>query len=442
MGADTRTSAASALDRARPAPIEAPTRPGPALVSWNLTRRCNLACSHCYLDAVQRRHGEAHELTTAAAAAVVADLADVAPGAMLVLTGGEPLLRRDLETLVRAAARSGLMVVIGTNGALLNSDRARALRGAGAAGVGISLDSADRSFHDELRGAAGAWKRALAGIEAARDAGLAVLVQTTVFEENRARLDAVAQLAESLGAIALNLFFLICTGRGVTRTDLSAGAYEHTLAGIAALQAAHPHLRIRARCAPYMRRLQGLRDGEARDGYAEWSSACLAGRRYLRITPRGEVTPCPYLPVVVGKLGSPGALRAIWDRSPLFERLREQTPGGKCGRCDYRWSCGGCRARAYAESGDPMAADPKCAYVPAAGAVPETRAGPVGARPQWSPQAHERLQRVPGFLREMVRQRLERRAAELGLATISADFVAAQRPSFPGKAPFPFGRPR
>ncbi|MDP2787429.1 MAG: radical SAM protein, partial [Pseudomonadota bacterium] len=152
----------------------------PQIISWNLTRVCNLACAHCYLDAVQRRREASDELTLAEAEDVVTQIAATAPGAMLVLTGGEPLLRRDLETIVAAAARQGLMPVIGTNGTLLDAARAGALRAAGAMGVGISLDSVEPDFHDRLRGQIGAWEGAMRGIEAARAAGLAVLIQTTL----------------------------------------------------------------------------------------------------------------------------------------------------------------------------------------------------------------------------------------------------------------------
>lgn len=401
----------------------------PQFISWNLTRLCNLACGHCYLDAVSRKREAPDELRTEEALGVIDQLAGVAPGSMLILTGGEPLLRRDLAELVRAAAQQGLMPVVGTNGTLLTPERARILKDAGCAGVGISLDSANPGFHDRLRGVGGAWQRAVQGIEAARDAGLAVLMQTTLFEENRCDLRTMADLAEALGAMAFNLFFLVCTGRGVTQTDLSAAVYEETLREIDRLQRERPSLKIRARCAPYMRRVQGLHVGESGGGYAEWSSACLAGRRYFRITPQGYVTPCPYIPAVAGSLRMQ-TLNEIWQRSPLLAPLRDELPGGKCGRCDYRLSCGGCRARAHAACGDIMAEDPKCPYIPPAGAEPENRIDAAGTPATWTPEAEERLARVPAFLRERVRRRLEERAVAQGLREITAAFMAAHRPGF------------
>jgi radical SAM protein with 4Fe4S-binding SPASM domain len=415
--------------------------PAPIIISWNLTRRCNLACAHCYLDAVQRRREPSDELDTAEACRLMEQIAALAPGAMLVLSGGEPLLRRDLVALVKRAAGGGLVPVVGTNATLLGACPATALKAAGAAGIGASVDSATPEFHDRLRGRRGAWRAAMDGILAARRAGLPVALQATVFEENRGELGALADLAESLGAIALSLFFLVCTGRGVKRTDLAPTAYEEALAGIVKLQQERPRLLIRARCAPHLRRLAGLHACEARGAYAEWSSACLAGRSYFRITPQGQVTPCPYLPEVVGDAKAT-PLREIWERHPLLLRLRTELPGGKCGDCDFRYGCGGCRARAFAERGDVMAEDPSCAYVRSADALPERpRALAPPRRVTWEPAAQALLERIPAVVRARVAARLEECAANEGRSRISVAFMRAHRPPLPSLAACPMGRP-
>lgn len=409
----------------------------PNLVSWNLTRRCNLACGHCYLDAVQRKSEAPGELTTADALRVAGEIAAAAPGAMLVLTGGEPLLRPDLCELVEAASRKGLLPVIGTNGVMLDPARARRLKAAGAAGVGISLDSARPEFHDRLRGKPGAWAAALAGMRAARAAGLAVQMQATLFPDNRGDLAELADVAQGVDALALNFFFLVCTGRGVTQTDMPEPMYEETLAAIVALQAERPQLMIRARCAPYVRRLLGLQVGEARGGYAGWSSACLAGRSYLRITPQGRVTPCPYIPEVVGDLRSE-SLGEIWNRNATLMRLRGELPQGKCGDCDFRYSCGGCRARAAVASGNLLDEDPKCSHLRPAGARPEPapHKDREDSRIFWESSAQVILDRIPGFVRERVRARLEETAYAAGLSTITSEFVHANRPTgFAGMRP-------
>lgn len=407
----------------------------PNLISWNLTRRCNLACDHCYLDAVQRKSDAGDELGLAEAARVIDEIAELAPGAMLVLTGGEPLLRRDLGDIVEHAAGMGLMPVVGSNGILLDAAKARQLRERGAAGVGISLDAPVAGFHDRLRGQAGAWQGALAGMRAARAEGLGVLMQVTLFEENRHDLAAFADIAAEVGAMALNFFFLVCTGRGVTQTDLSPVAYDAALREILALQAARPELMIRARCAPYARRMLGLHAGETAPGYAEWSSACLAGRSYLRIGPKGEVTPCPYIPDAAGSLRWQ-PLREIWETGRDFVRLRGEFPGGKCGGCDYRVSCGGCRARALATTGDLMAEDGKCGYVPSPAILPEQLPRQTAATIAWTPEAQALLDRIPGFVRNKIKSGLEQKAVTAGELAITADFMRRNRP-----ANLPFSRP-
>lgn len=407
----------------------AESRTEPLIVSWNLTRLCNLGCGHCYLDAVQRRHEATDELSTGEALDALGQLAELAPGAMLVLTGGEPLMRKDLPELVRRSAQLGLMPVIGSNGIMLDGKRAAGLRALGAAGVGISLDSATAGFHDHLRGLPGAWEGARRGMLAAREAGMAVLAQTTLFEKNRHELAAIADSAESAGAMALNFFFLVCVGRGVTQTDLTPAQYEETLSCIVRLQRERPQLMIRARCAPYLRRMLGLHSGEAVNSFAAWSSACLAGRSYLRITPQGLVTPCPYIPEVIGDVTTT-PLREIWERHPLLMRLRTEVPAGKCGACDFRYSCGGCRARALARYGDLMAEDSNCPYVRPAGALPEAAPAILARREElaWEPAAEALLERMPAFIRSRVKARLEECAASEAQRLITVDFMHAHRP--------------
>jgi radical SAM protein with 4Fe4S-binding SPASM domain len=406
----------------------------PHLISWNLTRRCNLACGHCYLDAVQRKSDADGELTLPEVAEVIDQIAELAPGAMLVLTGGEPLLRRDLDDIVEHAAGHGLMPVIGTNGILLSEERARRLRDAGAAGAGISVDSITSEFHDRLRGHAGAWRGAFEGMRAARAAGLGVLMQATLFEENRHQLAGFADLAAEVGAMALNFFFLVCTGRGVTQTDLSPQTYEETLREVLALQGARPKLMIRARCAPYARRMLGLHAGEMSGSYAEWSSACLAGRRYLRIGPKGDVTPCPYIPEGDGNLRWK-SLRDIWDTGPSFVRLRNEMPEGKCGQCDYRVSCGGCRARALATEGNLMAEDAKCTYIPAY-VQPEVMPARECQVITWTADAQQMVERIPSFIRGRIKSNLEQKAKAEGQAAITVEFMNKHKP-----AGMPFARP-
>ncbi|MEK7245817.1 MAG: radical SAM protein, partial [Pseudomonadota bacterium] len=167
----------------------------PFIVALNLTRRCNLACAHCYLDAGTRRNGDDAELATAEVAEVLDGIASLGGETMVVLTGGEPLLRADLEAIVRHAASLGLMVVVGTNGTVLDARRVAALVEAGVAGVGISLDSLDPVSHDEFRGRPGAWARTTTAIDACRQSGLAFQIHFSVTNRNAAELDAMIAFA-------------------------------------------------------------------------------------------------------------------------------------------------------------------------------------------------------------------------------------------------------
>ncbi|MBI4740759.1 MAG: SPASM domain-containing protein, partial [Betaproteobacteria bacterium] len=279
------------------------------------------------------------------------------------------------------------------------------------------------------------WQGACDGMLAARSAGLGVLMQATLFEENRHQMAGFADLAAEVGAMALNFFFLVCTGRGVTQTDLSPQAYEESLRDILAVQGARPDLMIRARCAPYARRMLGLHVGESAGAYAEWSSACLAGRGYFRIGPKGDVTPCPYIPESSGNVRWK-PLREIWEHGKDFVRLRNEMPEGKCGQCDYRISCGGCRARALATSGDLMAEDGKCTYCPPSSALPEVFPQEMARQIAWTVEAQHLLERIPSFLRGKVRTSLEQKAVTAGELSISVEFMQAHRPKS-----LPFDRP-
>lgn len=400
----------------------------PHVVSWNLTRRCNLACDHCYLDAAAR--AGADELSTERCLAIVDELAAANPGMMLILTGGEPLLRPDLPHIARAASAAGLTVVVGTNGTVLDDDRARALRDAGVQGVGVSVDSLAGGQHDRLRGRPGALTAAARGIEAARRAGLELLIQTTLFPWNRAELGAIAAAAEAWGARAWNVYFLVCTGRGQQLVDLPPADYERALREVAGLQGAWAdRLAIGVRCAPHYRRIAAELPGAAAAVNA-YPSGCPAGIHYARIGPRGEVTACPYMPEVAGELGR-DSFAAVWQGAPALARLRDRAAlGGRCGPCSYRDTCGGCRARALAVHGDALAEDPSCAWDPAVAGdavPPPTFALPDARTMPWTAEAIARLGRVPSFVRGLVVKRVEAEARARAAPEVTAEIMKAVR---------------
>ncbi len=333
----------------------------PYAVSWNLTGRCNLSCDHCYIDANARVNGDGEEVDTAAALATVAQIASLNKEGVLILTGGEPLMRHDLVEIVAAGADAGLMVVLGTN-ALLDRENALELKEAGLSGVGISIDSLDPTLHDTFRGRPGALAAAMEGLTAARDAGLSIQVQTTVMKDNFRDIPLIAQWAHHLGAKVFNLFFLVCVGRGESMTDITPDQYEEALHWAAKEHASFPGMMVRPKCAPHFKRILH-RNNPGDPLLSTYVAACRAGTHYLRITPSGQVTPCPYMETPVGNLAEQ-SLADIWHNAPGMTLYRDPTYQGKCGRCQYRLLCGGCRARAAATTGEVMGEDQWCVYEP------------------------------------------------------------------------------
>lgn len=395
------------------------------LLAINLTRRCNLNCSHCYLDAETLQHGNEGELTTNEVKRVLSEVASRSSDTMVVLTGGEPLLRKDLEELVAHGSKQGLSMVIGTNGVLLTEQRVESLKAAGALGAGISVDSLDPAFHDQFRGCPGSWEKTLAGMDACRKYDLPFQVHFSINQGNATELEGMIDFTQSVGAHLLNIFFLICTGRGEKMSDITAQQYETALEQIIEAQQRHPELMIRARCAPHYKRIVYQQNPNSpitrAEGYE--GGGCIAGTHYCRITPEGGVTACPYIPDEEGSIRQQPFLN-IWDHAPTFEQLRTPTLGGKCGRCEYQILCGGCRARPKALGNDLMDTDPWCSYHPQQGVVIQ----PLDTTPQqeilWSPEAEQRLNRVPGFLRKMVKKRAEKHVVEHELEAVTSEVLS------------------
>jgi radical SAM protein with 4Fe4S-binding SPASM domain len=406
----------------------------PHVVAWNLTRRCNLECAHCYIAAGPRETA-ARELDTAACRAVVDQLVAVNPAPLLILSGGEPLVRDDLVEIARYATAAGATVVVGTNGTLLTDARIAALRGAGVRGVAVSVESLRARYHDNFRhgpGSLAAVRAALARLRAHR---LDFVIQTTVTRGNRAELGALAAWAAAEGAVAFNCYFLVPTGRGAALAELSPGETEEVLADLARWERAYRgRMLVRAKCAPHFMRHVHQTDPDS--PVLTYETRCPCGTQYCRITPDGKVTPCPYLPEAAGDLATQG-FAEIWRSAPLFQRLREGPLGGKCGRCEYRGLCGGCRARAFAATGDALAADPACAYEPPAGAPLVAVARPVhygtAVAPAlvWSPAARERLARIPSFVRGVVVERVEAWARRHGRREVTPELLAEVRGAMP-----------
>ncbi|MGE5554842.1 MAG: radical SAM protein [Methanocella sp.] len=345
----------------------------PLVMSYNVTRECNLKCSHCYINATDKKATD--ELTTKEAKEVIDQIYQVS-SPLLILSGGEPLLRPDIFELIEYGSKKGLKIGLGSNGYLIDDACAKRLKEAGIATVSISIDSSIPQQHDEFRGVKGAWERAVNACKALRKHGVLVQVNTTLTHDNYNQINDIMTLAESVGVENFHLFFLVPTGRGVKLTDISPQKYEDMITNTFAK--VHKHrLNVRPSCAPqFMRIAQGM----GLD-MRQWMRGCLAGMHYCRIYPNGDITPCPYLPIKLGNVKEQ-SFKDIWFNSEVFKNLRNpECLKGKCGKCNYKVICGGCRARAYGlshdfidycgdlnvpgvQTKDYMAEDPWCVHKP------------------------------------------------------------------------------
>ena len=415
-------------------------RPLPHVVAWNLTARCNLECPHCYISAGSWR-SSGGELSTGECRRIMDQVLDVNPAPMFVLSGGEPLVRDDLEELARHASESGATVVVGTNGTLLTGDRIESLKAAGVRGVAVSVDSLRPEYHDRFRRGADALRQTVEAVDRLREHRLDFVIQTTLTRANRDEVSDLAEWSAEKGAVCFNLYFLVGTGRGEGMasegrlTGLSPEENEEVLAELVELQRAYRgRLMIRSKCQPQLMRHVHRRDPDS--PLLNYRTRCPCGVQYCRITPEGKITPCPYLPETAGDLRE-ASFGEIWRGSELFRDLRDGEPGGKCGRCAYRELCGGCRARAYAETGDPMGPDESCAYEPDGReeALEPPRRITYGADADrelpWSPEAEERLQRIPSFVRGVVASRLEDYARREGEDRITVELMKRVRREMP-----------
>ncbi|TMA30797.1 MAG: radical SAM protein [Deltaproteobacteria bacterium] len=348
---------------------------------------------------------------------------------MLILTGGEPLLRKDIYEIARYASSQGTWVVMGTNGVLVTDEVVEKMIECGVRGVAISIDSLEPAKHDHFRGGPDAWEYSVRALDICRAKGLQVLVQTTVMEMNYAEIPQMLAFAREKGAFSFNLYFLVQTGRGQRMNDLSSERTETMLANLVDWQAQYRPMLVRSKCAPqfkqiaYQRGLGGLESG-----------GCMAGTQYCRITPRGDVTPCPYMTVVAGNVREQ-SFGEVWRTSSVLRELRDlEQLKGRCGRCEFNELCGGCRCRAYAAYGDYLQEDPACRYQPTGQPLELEEI-------RWSAEAQARLEHIPiAFIRGKVKQGLEAYAERQRIYLITPDVMKEAlagegRPKAFGKMP-------
>jgi heme b synthase len=342
------------------------------LVFWELTARCNLTCKHCRAEA--QDHFVEGELTTDEIRAVARDIRDTADP-IVVLTGGEPLVREDFFDIAEYCCGIFSRVAVATNGTLVDDQMASRIAASGIQRASISLDGACAETHDRFRGLPGSFDDALRGMGALRAAGIPVQVNVTVARHNIDEVEDILALAMAHGADAFHMFVLVPVGCGVEISDeirLAPDQMEDVLRWLfdKSLEL-KDRLHLKATCAPQYYRImhqvsreRGLKVGGEKHGMHAVTRGCLAGSAVCFVSRIGDVQPCGYLPLRVGNVRE-RKFRDIWANADAFNALREPDRlEGKCGACGYRKVCAGCRARAYADTLDFLAQDPDCAYVP------------------------------------------------------------------------------
>jgi radical SAM protein with 4Fe4S-binding SPASM domain len=379
----------------------------PRLIFWEVTKGCNLRCIHCRATATEL--SSPLDLPTSKALNLIEEIANYA-SPILVLSGGEPLYRADIFELARFGSRKGLRVALATNGTQVTAEVARKIVDAGIKRVSISLDGANAQTHDTFRGIPGAFDAAVRGLRNLQELGMSVQINTTIARHNAHELPAVLDLARSLGADALHTFLLVPVGCGVDIADeqmVPPQEYENILNWFYD-RSQEGGIELKATCAPHYFRVMRQRKAEERkaqaksqqpangnfpnigpiemtapgstgislkphngghpgghpEGMHAMTKGCLAGSGVCFISHQGEVYPCGYLPVLAGDLRKQ-SFASVWEDSPVFAQLRDSDNlKGKCGHCEFRNICMGCRARAFAASGDFLDEEPFCVYQP------------------------------------------------------------------------------
>jgi heme b synthase len=340
----------------------------PRVLAWELTQRCNLECVHC--RAAAHDGAPEGELSLDEYKALIDNVASFA-SPIIILTGGEPLLRPDLFDIAAYATGKGLRVAVSTNGTLVDEEVARRLLAAGVTTSSISIDGSNEKIHDDFRQQPGAFEASLKGMRILQEAGIKVQVNTSLTQRNMHDLDNIYHLVKKLKAHAWHVFMLVPTGRGGEAGEdelITAADYERILNYIYEKNR-DDDMEIKPTCAPQYYRILRQRAKEdgipidvERFGLNARTRGCLAGMGFGFVSYKGDVYPCGYYPVAAGNVREK-SFKEIWESSELFLKLRDfRNYKGACGSCGYIRVCGGCRARAYAVTGDDMAAEPFCEW--------------------------------------------------------------------------------
>ncbi len=349
----------------------------PFTIAWEVTRACAYACVHCRADAQPQRHPD--ELTTEEGFRLIDQLAEFGTRPILIFTGGDPMMRRDLFDLIAYATEKGLRCALTpTATALPTLERLKKAREAGIRRVALSLDAPRPAVHDDFRKVDGSWQRTMNILKRAREVGLSVQVNTTVARHNVDILHEMVPFLEEVGAVQWSVFFLVPTGRAQVPWMISAEEHERVFHWLYDLSKTAP-FDIKATAAPMYRRVAIERrraelggDGpvtfqgagfQYADGLHRAPKGVNDGKGFLFISHVGDIEPSGFLPIAAGNVRKDHVVE-VYRHSPLFRDLRDPDKlKGPCRTCKYREVCGGQRGRAYGVFGDYLASDPGCVLV-------------------------------------------------------------------------------
>jgi len=335
-------------------------KPDLRMIAWELTRSCNLACAHCRASS---KYGPyPGELSTIECFKLIDEIVSFS-SPIVIMTGGEPLLRKDIFEIAGYGRSKGLVMVMSPNGTLLSQENINRIISSGIKRISVSLDGPDAASHDNLRQVLGAFKQACAGIQKAKNAGLEFQINSTISKRNIQLLPQIISLAKSLGAKAHHIFLLVPTGRAkdMVNDELSVSEYEETLKFLAE-EKNNSSLEIKITCAPHFNRILLTEHAGTVSSLA--GRGCMGGVSFCFISHVGEVQPCGYLELKCGNIREAG-FKKVWFESGVLNNIRDWDKyKGKCGICEFKVVCGGCRARAYAKYGNYLGEEPYCAYQP------------------------------------------------------------------------------
>ena len=344
----------------------------PKWIAWEITRRCNLRCVHCRSSSEMEAKGHP-DFSTSEAFRVIDDIASYAKP-VVVLSGGEPLIRKDVFEIAQYGTDKGLRMCLATNGTLVNDEICGKIKTSGIKMVSLSLDGSEESVHDDFRSQKGAFTGTINAARLFKGHGIEFIVNSSFTRRNQEEIPKVYRLAKELGATAWYMFMIVPTGRGeeIMNELISKEDYEEILDWHYQMEKDEDIMLVRPTCAPHYYRVvlqQSKKEGEKfRKRTLKFSTGgskgCIAGQLICLIDVDGNVLPCSYFPKPAGNVRET-SFKEIWEGSELFKDLRDfKKYKGKCGSCEFVNVCGGCRARAYSVYGDYLEEEPFCSYIP------------------------------------------------------------------------------